>query len=181
MLLAESALTVERSLTPAVSALLHSRLAYAAARTGDEAGWRRAQDRAETLLARAVPANEPPWIYWFTEAELEGVAGTALLEFGRPAEAERHLRRAVMLIDPGFVRDRAMWMADLAAARVRTGAVEQACATASEAAALMRRVESPRDQRRLARFRRSAEPYARVDAVREFDARYRDLCAPAAV
>ncbi|HEY4004007.1 MAG TPA: hypothetical protein VGM60_02310 [Pseudonocardia sp.] len=175
VLLAESALRVEQHLTPAVAALLHSRLAFAAARTGDEPGWRRAQNRAETLFSRSVSADEPAWVYWFTEAELEGVAGTSLLEFGRPAEAEPHLRRAVMLIDPSFARDRAMWLSDLAAARVGSGAVEHACATASEAAALMRRLESPRDQLRLARFRRAAAPFATTSAVREFDSRYRDL------
>ncbi|MGH3840300.1 MAG: hypothetical protein ACRDS0_02470 [Pseudonocardiaceae bacterium] len=177
VLLAESALSQERHLTPAVAALIHSRLAFASARVGDERAWRRSQERAESLLARSVVSDEPAWVYWFTEAELEGVAGTALLEFGKPAEAEPHLRRAVGLIDPTFARDRAMWMSDLAAARVGAGSVEHACATASEAAALMRRLESPRDQRRLARFRVAATPYERCSAVREFDAKYHDLVA----
>jgi hypothetical protein len=175
VVLAESALSQERHLTPAVAALLHSRLAYASARVGDEPGWRRSQLRAESLLARSDKTQEPPWVYWFTEAETEGVAGTALLEFGRSHEAEAHLRRAVSLIDPDFIRDRAMWMADLATARVASGAVEHGCATANEAAVLMRRVESPRDQRRLARFRRAAAPHASSDAVREFDSKHRDL------
>lgn len=176
-LLAESALSQERHLSPAVAALIHSRLAFACARVGEEKAWRRSQQRAESLLARSVRSDEPAWVYWFTEAELEGVAGTALLEFGKPEEAEPHLRRAVALIDPAFARDCAMWMSDLAAARVGAGSVEHACATASEAATLMRRLESPRDQRRLARFRIAAAPYEKSSAVREFDAKYHDLIA----
>jgi hypothetical protein len=121
VLLAESPRSQERHLTPAVAALIHSRFAFASARVGDE----------------------PVWVYWFTEAELEGVAGAALLEFGKPAEAESYLRRAVALIDPAFARDRAMWMSDLAAARVGAGSWEYACA-AAEAAAIMRHLEAPR-------------------------------------
>jgi hypothetical protein len=141
VLLAESPLSQERHLTLAVTALIHNRLAFASARVGDERAWRRAQERAESLLARSVVSDEPAWVYWFTEAELEGVAGAALLEFGKPAEAEPHLRRAVALIDPAFARDRAMWMSDLAAARVGAGSLEYACA-AAEAAAIMRRLEA---------------------------------------
>jgi hypothetical protein len=179
VLLAESALSRERYLTPAVAALIHSRLAFASTQVVDERAWRRAQERAESLLACSVISDEPAWVYWFTEAELEDVTGTALPEFGKPAEAEPHLRRAVALIDPAFARDRAMWMSDLAAARVGAGSWEYACAMASEAAAIMRCLESPRDQRRLARFRAAAAPYEGSAAVREFDAKYHDLVAPA--
>ncbi|HEY6424616.1 MAG TPA: hypothetical protein VIY28_15500 [Pseudonocardiaceae bacterium] len=86
-------------------------------------------------------SDEPAWVYWFTEVELEGVAGAALLEFGKPAEAEPHLRRAVALIDPAFARDRAMWTSYLAAERVGASSLEYAYATA-EAAAITRRLES---------------------------------------
>jgi hypothetical protein len=181
MVLAESALQAERQLTPGVNALLYSRLAEAAGKAADKATWRRAQTKAEALLGRSNPADEPPWIYWFTSAELSLVAGRSLLELGCPAEAERHLRRAVMLLDPSFVRDRAILLSDLATARIGTGAVEHACATATESATLMRRVQSPRVQARLAtQFRTAAEPFASSAAVRDFDAKYRSLASPPA-
>lgn len=63
---------------------------------------------------------------------------------GRSGEAEPHLRRAVGLLGPGLRRDRALWLCDLASAR-------------------------------LADFRAAATPYARSAAVREFDAKHRDL------
>ncbi|MGQ0716151.1 MAG: hypothetical protein ACT4NP_02340 [Pseudonocardiales bacterium] len=173
--LAESALKAERELTPAVAASLHGRLALGAAHAGDETTWRRAQDRAFDLLARSVPTEEPSWIYWFTEADANGIAGQSLLTLGHPGEAEPYLRRTLSLIDPGFARDRAGWLCHLAITRLATGAVEQACATASEAAALIRRLESPHDRSRLADFRVAAARYARSAAVREFDAKHRDL------
>jgi len=175
VILAESALKAERELTPAVAASLHGRLALGAAHAGDDATWRRAQDRAFDLLARSVPAEEPSWIYWFTEADANGIAGQSLLALRRPSEAEPHLRRTLSLIDPGFARDRAGWLCHLATARIATGAVEQACATASEAAALIKRLESAHDRSRLVDFRRAAAPYTRSAAVREFDAKHRDL------
>jgi tetratricopeptide (TPR) repeat protein len=173
--LIESALRAERELTPAVAGSLYGRLAVGAGYAGDAAASQRAQDRSFELLARAVPENEPPWIYWFTEADAQGLAGWSLLALGRPGEAEPHLRRAVALLDPAFTRDRAGMLCDLATARVSAGAVDRACATAGEAAAIIRRLDSPREQRLLADFRRAAAPYAGSAAVREFDTKHRDL------
>ncbi|HXT44601.1 MAG TPA: hypothetical protein VN748_10855 [Pseudonocardiaceae bacterium] len=176
--LAESALSFEKQLTPAVAASLHGRLALGAAYAGDTTTWRRAQNRSFELLGRSVPEDEPPWIYWFNQADAEGLAGWSLLALGRPVEAEPHLRRAVATIDPAFARDRSGMLLDLANARLGAGAVERACATASEAAGIIRRLDSPREKRLLLDFRSAAAPYARSAAVREFDAKHRDLLVP---
>ncbi|MGH3771736.1 MAG: hypothetical protein ACRDRW_10120, partial [Pseudonocardiaceae bacterium] len=173
--LIESALRAERELTPAVAGSLYGRLAVGAAHAGDAKTSQRAQDRAFELLAWSVPENEPPWIYWFTEADAQALAGWSLLALGRPGEAEPRLLRAVALLDPAFTRDRAGMLCDLATAQVGAGAVDRACATASEAALIIRRLDSPREQRLLADFRRAAAPYASSAAVREFDAKHRDL------
>ncbi|MGH3797155.1 MAG: hypothetical protein ACRDSP_19965 [Pseudonocardiaceae bacterium] len=175
VVLAESALNSARELTPAVEASLHARLALSAARIGDGQTWQRSQDGAFDLLARSAPENEPTWIYWFTQADAHGIAGQALLALERPKQAENHLQRAVALLGPEFMRDRAEWLCRLATARIGVGSVEQACATAREAAVTIRKLESPSVLRHLADFRRSAEPYASVTAVREFDTKYRDL------
>lgn len=178
VILAESALSAQKHLTPAVAASLHGRLALGAAYAGDTATWRRAQHRSFELLAKSVPENEPSWIYWFSQADAEGLAGWSLLALGRPAEAEPHLRRAVSTIDPAFARDRSGMLLDLATARLGAGAVDRACATASEAATSIRRLDSPREKRLLVAFRRAAAPYATSAAVREFDAKHRDLLSP---
>ncbi len=175
VILAESALRAERELTPAVAGSLHGRLAMSAGFAGDAAASRRAQDRAFELLGRSVAENEPPWIYWFTEADAQGLAGESLLALGRPDEAEPHLRRAVGLLDPGFSRDRALWLCELATARLGMGSVDHACMTATEAAGIIRRLDSPHGQRKLADFRVAAAPYARTAAVRDFDTKHRDL------
>ncbi|MGH3570205.1 MAG: hypothetical protein ACRDRH_30205, partial [Pseudonocardia sp.] len=76
---------------------------------------------------------------------------------------------------PALSRDRAAWLCDLAMARVGAGRVDEACRTANEAASVIRRLDSARDRRLLADFRRAAVPYASSTAVREFDAKHRDL------
>jgi hypothetical protein len=173
--LAESALRAERELTPAVAGSLYGRLATATAHTGDTTASQRAQDRAFELLGRSVAEDEPPWIYWFTEGDARAFAGESLLVLGRPGEAEPHLRRAVGLLGTDSSRDRALWLSELASARLGMGSVEHACATATEAAVLIHRLNSPHCQRMLADFRVAATPYARSAAVREFDTKHRDL------
>ncbi|MGH3808649.1 MAG: hypothetical protein ACRDRU_18885 [Pseudonocardiaceae bacterium] len=177
--LIESALRAEQELTPAVAGSLYGRLAVGAGYAGETTVSRRAQDRAFELLGRSVAEDEPPWIYWFTEADAHGLAGWSLLALGRPGEAEPHLRQAVALLNPAFSRDRAGMLCDLATARVGAGAVERACATAGEAALIIRRLDSPRERRLLADFRRTATPYAQSAAVREFDAKNQDLLGTA--
>lgn len=173
--LAESALASGATLTPAVEGSLQARLACAKAGVGDIRGWERAQHRAFDLLVRSVPASEPPWISYFTEANAQANAGVALLALHRPSQAQAPLHRAVALVDQTYSRDRAQMLCLLATARVAAGAVEEGCATAGEAATAVRRLESPRARQFLAEFRRAAEPHAGSAAVRAFDARHRDL------
>ena len=74
-----------------------------------------------------------------------------------------------------FTRDRGLLLLDLATARIGMGSVERACATATEAAGIIRRLDSPRGRRYLAEFRATAAPYATSATMKEFDAKHRDL------
>jgi hypothetical protein len=178
--LARSALRYERELTPAVAGMLHYRLAKGAAAVGDAYTSKRSLDNAAALLRRSNPDEEPDWIYWFTHTDIEYYAGKAGLLLGRFTEAETHLRSAVALIGSDFPRDRALFMCNLAKARLGTGALEHACATASDAAIAIRRLNSKNVQNRLAEFRQAATPYANTKAVRDFDDKHGDLIVTSA-
>jgi hypothetical protein len=132
-----------------------------------------------SIQAAQSDSEEPPWIYWYTDANSRGDVGRSLLRLGRPTEAEPHLRTTLSLIDPAFIRDRAAWQCDLATAQVGSRSVERACKTAGEAAAAIRRLDSADTRRMLVRFREAAEPYATSTAVREFDAKHGDLIVAA--
>ena len=173
--LAESALLAERELTPTVAASLYGRLAAGAGGTGDELSARRALTRSFELLSSATPKEEPPWIYYWTECAAASMAGVSLVALDRPADAEPYLRQAVSMIGSEFPRDRGLMLLSLATARLGAGSVERACATATEAAEIVRRLDSPRGRRRLSEFRAAARPYASSAAVKEFDVKYRDL------
>jgi tetratricopeptide (TPR) repeat protein len=173
--LAESALVAERELTPTVAASLYGRLVAGAGGIGEELIARRAQERSFELLARSLPEEEPAWIYYYTESTAHRLAGHSLLSLALPADAEPHLRQAVSMLDPSFTRDRGWVLLDLATARLGAGSVERACATATEAAEIIRRLDSPSCRRRLTEFRAAAAPYASSAAVKEFDTKHRDL------
>jgi hypothetical protein len=151
-------------------------VAEGAAAAGDERTSKRARERAAELLQWSNPKEEPAWIYWLNQAQLEGCAGESALSLRNYAEAEQHLRAAVSLFGATFGRDRALYQCGLAKARLGAGSVEHACATASEAATATRRLNSPRDERRLGEFRQALSPYATSAAVREFDDKQGDLC-----
>jgi hypothetical protein len=173
--LARSALRVESALTPAVAASLHIRLAKGAAAAGDAPTAKRAGDRAVELHRQSDPEQEPDWIYWFDQAELEASIGQTALRLGQFTDAESHLRAAIARFAPGSSRERALFQCDLAKARLGIGSLEYACATASEAAVAIRRLNSQRDLGRLAEFRQALHPHATATAVRDFDDKHGDL------
>ncbi|MGH7511231.1 MAG: hypothetical protein ACREMZ_17520 [Gemmatimonadales bacterium] len=103
--LAESALTGAKDLTPAIAAWIQGRLTTSAAYVGDAAAADRARGRMFELTSAIDPAAEPPWIYWWSDAEAHYHAGqSALAKEGRAAlrqhRAGQGLRRQVRLLAP---------------------------------------------------------------------------------
>ncbi|MGH4016323.1 MAG: hypothetical protein ACRDSL_20840 [Pseudonocardiaceae bacterium] len=179
--LTESALAGARELTPALAAAVHAHLAGAAARAGEQTTAARAQGRMFELTATVDPAAEPPYIYWWSDAEAQLTAGGSALSLGRPREAEAHYRDALARIDPSFPRDRVLILTRLAQARVRLRELDGACRAATEAATTLRRLDSPHKLTQLAEFRKAAQPYANTTQIKNFDAKFADLLRPASV
>ncbi|WP_405734045.1 hypothetical protein OG607_38935 [Streptomyces sp. NBC_01537] len=134
-------------------AMLATRRARALAGTGDEAACRRALDDARDLLADCAGdtghpggagAGDPGWLYWFDGAELDAQAGTALLDLGRSAEALELLEGALAAQDPSHLRDRAIYAARAATARLRVGDHDGALARRQDAARFATGLASPR-------------------------------------
>ncbi|MGH3931306.1 MAG: hypothetical protein ACRDTF_15200, partial [Pseudonocardiaceae bacterium] len=155
--LAESALAGAKDLTPAMEARIQASLTNSAARAGDAATAARAQGRMFELTAAIDPAAEPPYIYWWSEAEAHSHAGSSALNLGNPRQAEAHYRDALARIAPSFPRDRLEFLCKLALARVQLRELDGACRAATEAGALLRRYDSPRKRARLAAFRTAAQ------------------------
>lgn len=125
-------------LTPAVEGSLNARLCTARARQGDADGAVRAFDAAQNLLGRVDWGDEPNYMYWFTDADLHGIAGKACMMTGRHHDAIEHLTEAVAGTPDDLVRDKAIWLSSLAAGYVSSGDLSQGHETAEQALVLLR-------------------------------------------
>lgn len=179
--LAESALVGAKDLTPATASWLQARIASSAAHAGDANTADRAEGRMFQLMADIDPAAEPPWIYWWSDAEAHYHAGQSALALNKPRQAETQFRSALARLDPSFPRDRASWFTRLAVARVRLGELDGACSAATEAGGLLRRLDSQHLWTRLGEFRKAVQPYAATAQVKDFDAKFADRIRATAV
>lgn len=173
--LAESALVGAKDLTPAVGSWIQARVATSAAYSGDAIAADRAQSRMFELTAAVDPTAEPPWIYWWSDAEAHYHAGQSALALDKPRQAETYFRDALSRLNPSFSRDRASWLTRLAVTRVRLRELDGACRAATEAAVLVRRLDSQSMRARLAEFRKTVQPYANTAQIKDFDTKFGDL------
>jgi hypothetical protein len=171
----EAALSRTNDLTPALTASLNGRLTISAACAGDAKTANRAQGRMFDLLSKVDLSIEPPWIYWWSEAETHYYAGQSAQALNNPREAEKHYRNALVRLESSFVRDRASWLIRLAIARVQLGELDGACRAATEAGVLVQRLNSPHIRTRLTEFRKTLQPHAATAVVKDFDARFGEL------
>jgi transcriptional regulator with XRE-family HTH domain len=153
-------------------ALLLHRVAFAAARTGQRRACEEALASAERAFERRDPAHDPPWVYWFDEAELTAMTGRCYAALGRPRLAEPLLRAA---LDDRRIRLRtwALYAAWLAAVHLDSGDVERAAGTARAALLTSVRVGSVRALRQVTSLHPRLRPHAAVPAVRDYSELYR--------
>ncbi|MDT4985933.1 MAG: hypothetical protein QOI74_27, partial [Micromonosporaceae bacterium] len=76
-------------------ALLLQRVAFAAARAGRRRAGEQALAGAERAFQRRDDSLDPPWLYWFHDAELTAMTGRCYAALGRPRLAEPLLRAAL--------------------------------------------------------------------------------------
>lgn len=111
---------------------------------GDRAGCRQALARAQQLFAKGPCDNDPEWMSFFGEAELEGLEAQCWSALGMWDRAADHAERAVQLQDPHFTRNRALFTAELAGDLAAQGKPEAAAAAGSRALDFLGPVQSTR-------------------------------------
>lgn len=125
-------------------ALLALREAGGWAGLGDRRACLEALGRARAHFDSGPAAEDPEWMSFFGEAEmasLEAQCWAALREY---APAVAAARRAVDLQEPHFVRNTALFTAELAAGLAAGGEPEEAAATAMRSLTLLEQVRSTR-------------------------------------
>ena len=108
---------------PLAAALLHERLAYASAHTGDAAATARALGPVDDLIeaGHAARDDQPGWTYWLDHDEADVMAARCATRLGRAATAVPLIRAALARYSTGHRREMALYWSFLAEAHLRAG------------------------------------------------------------
>jgi hypothetical protein len=131
--------------TPTLTAHFHTMEARALARFGDAKGCDHALAEAVREFDRRNPDNDPEWIRYFNEVELNVEFGHCFRDLGRANEAILYATRGILAPDePTFARSDFFVAIILADSYLAAGDMEQACATALKALAAGEQLRSAR-------------------------------------
>ncbi|MET7538083.1 tetratricopeptide repeat protein [Streptomyces sp. NPDC005507] len=154
--------------SPRLLSLLALREAGGWAGLGDRTGCERALARAQALFARGRTDDDPEWMTFYGEAELEGLEAQCYSALGDWTRAARHARRAAALQDPHFTRNIALYTAELADDLARAGQPDEAASAGMRVLHLLTEVQSSRIQSMLATTARVLLPHRRASGVSAF-------------
>jgi hypothetical protein len=157
--------------TPALLANLHIRHAYALATLRDSSACTAAISQACTQVEQLKPDDDPPWLYWMNPTAITVNAGYCLLKLGQSDQAAVMLDQAIAQFDESFVRDRQIYVAQLADALARPGPqrdLDAAARWGMTSIDLVESVDSTRGIGHLQDLYRHMKPHAKVPAVRDF-------------
>jgi tetratricopeptide (TPR) repeat protein len=174
VLLARTALRgAESTATPATVALLQERVAWACAKAGDRPATEKALAAAEHHYDRRRPDDEPTWVYWLDDNEINVMAGRCYVELDQPQRAVALLADAVAVCDEEHAREAALYRSWLAEAYTRMGALDQAVEEATHVVRLDARASSARTSERVEHLRALFAAHPNTTEVRAFEDAYR--------
>jgi len=126
-------------------------------------------DRAREALAEPGLTADLPWFDYYDATRLSGFAGYANLRAGRPEESHAALTEALGHLPRTAVKQRAVFLADIASVELSRGDLDQACRIAGDAAGELGQAGYAVGFGRLRDFRRSVEPWSSSTPVRALD------------
>lgn len=144
--------------TPRLSALLHAVEARGHALLGDANATRTAVREAERQHQRAHTDDEPPWLAFYTDAELAADLGRCLRDTGDTEEATRLITEAMDSYEPWRVRSRCFVQTDLATAHLVARDYEHAASLGRDAVRTAAEVASVRTLDRLRILQQKIRP-----------------------
>lgn len=141
---------------------------------GNHAAALRAVDAAKTAYSSTTLQSDLRWFDYFDENRLAGFAGYANLHAGRYADAASELNDALDL-PMSAIKQRSVFLADLATVHFHAGDLELACQVASNATDELRRAGYATGVGRLREFHDLITPHSSTPAVRVFSERLASL------
>ncbi|MFD0330411.1 tetratricopeptide repeat protein [Streptacidiphilus monticola] len=149
-------------------ALLALREAGGWAVLGDRRATERALLEAHRHYARGAREADPDWMSFFNDAEVAGLEAQCWSALGEWDRAVDQAEQAIALQPVHFVRNRALYTAELAHDWLGRGELAAAAATGRDAVALLTDVHSTRIRRMLATTAESLRQHGAVPEVRDF-------------
>ncbi|MFF4651481.1 tetratricopeptide repeat protein [Streptomyces sp. NPDC001380] len=128
----------------------------------------RALLRAHRLLEQGGRDADPEWMSFYGPAEITGLEAQCRSALGDWDRAADLARRAVELQEPHFVRNRALYTAELARCRLGRGDLAAAAAGGTQALHLLQEVRSARIRSMLAGTAALLRPHRDVPEVAAF-------------
>ncbi|HSA53797.1 MAG TPA: transcriptional regulator, partial [Yinghuangia sp.] len=160
---------------PVVHAWLDAVASEAEVRLGNPPGAFRLLDRAAQTLAPVqsdnTSAGTPEWLDWFSGPRLDGFRGAAELAAGRADQARAALHRTLAGLAPEADKQRAVTLADLAAAAAAGREPEDACGLLHHVLDLVERQGYATAVDRVRTVRAALTPWAGERFVAELDDR----------
>lgn len=149
-----------RSWLSAIEAEVHTN-------AGNETAALQAVEQATTDLQKPAPTLN--WFDYYDRTRLGGFAGYTYLHFGRLAEASDALTTALVELPRQAVKQRAIFLADLATVHVHAHDIDQACAIAGQAADALAHAGYATGTERLRAVQSLVRPYNNHPAVRALE------------
>lgn len=157
--------------TALMSAMIDARTARSLSKVGDSKGCARMLFEARKHLDQGASPDDPAYLYWVTEGEIEMIAGSSALELGDPKEAVRRFDAALATDYPGeekYPRSHAIYMARAAEAHVVLGDLDAAVECAAHAMRCLGGVNSVRSTSTFTGLKQKLVRHSRARVVREF-------------
>ncbi|HEV2634518.1 MAG TPA: hypothetical protein VGX23_05195 [Actinocrinis sp.] len=163
--------------TALMSAMIDARAARSMSKTGDRSGCAHMLFEARKHLDRGPSPDDPTYLYWVTEGEIEMIAGSSALELGDPKEAVRRFDAAVMAEYPGeekYPRSHAIYMARAADAHITLRDLDAAVECAAHAMRCLGGVNSARSTTTFTELKHKLAVHSDTRVVKDFLAEAED-------
>jgi transcriptional regulator with XRE-family HTH domain len=128
-----------------------------------------ALDRARDTLAAPGLTPKLPWFDYYDATRLCGFAGYATLRAGRYDDARTELSTALGKLSRSAIKQRAVFLADLATVELHDGNLDHACTLAADAARQLHQAGYATGAGRLHEFRAAIDPWQTTTPVRALD------------
>jgi hypothetical protein len=129
---------------------------------------------AEDIYATEEPRPSPAWLDWFSPVRLAGFKGNTLLTDRQPGPARETLQDVLEHLPPDAVKQRSVFLGDLAAVAVSENDPEEACRLAEAALDQLVRTWYATGMARVRAVRESLAPWESLPCVRRLDERLYD-------